>query len=271
MKAKIVHLQAELSSTKESLGTAQQRLLNKTHERDSILESLNAERSQAAHHAGEFAVLRQELHDLLDSINPVDEFGSAFSPPRQKSTSSFLHNSRTSHPNTTSDIDDREHLSIRISSLNQEVGHWKDIMPSLVSSLQSLRPTQTRLSQMEEEAATMIDRLQGQQAAIEEFSKHSEEVRSQNETLLKMLRHAEQEVDKTSEQYQQLTSTIDTLNKQQEEDRGQLDSLLEIKSELESTLDSVTREYATAKENLKQLQSLLAAKESKISEMAESL
>ena len=271
LKAKIVHLQAELSSTKESLGTAQQRLLSKTHERDSILESLNGERSQAAHHAGELAVLRQELHDLLDSINPVDEFGSAFSPPRQKSTSSSLHNSRTSHPNTPSDVDALVHQSLRISSLNQEVGHWKDIMPSLVSSLQSLRPTQTRLSQMEEEAATMIDRLQGQQAALEEFSKHSEEVRSQNETLLKMLRHAEQEVDKTSEQYQQLTSTIDTLNNQQEEDRGQLDRLLEIKSELESALDSVTREYTTAKENLKQLQSLLAQKESKISEMAESL
>ena len=279
LKAKIAHVQSELSSTKESLARSEDRLLSKTRERDAIVETIHSERSQAVHHAGEFAILRQELHDLLDTLHSVSENigndGTGVSSPAKYQETHHSSNILDHSPYglSSSDAsayndDDRGH---RINSLSQEVGHWKEIMPTLVSSLRTIRPTVTRLKQMDEEAATMVDRLQGQQAAIEEYSKHAEEVRMQNETLLNMLRQAENEVDKTSNQYQTLTSTVETLQRQHDEDRQQLDTLIETKSELEAALMNESKELSDANSKVTNLESSLASNEAKITELSEKL
>jgi chromosome segregation ATPase len=165
----------------------------------SSIQTLQSEQSEIFLHFKELEKARKEFFELLLSIGCCTD---------------VIREITTSEMDATQDNE--------ASRCVRELAYWRDIVPHIGDSMQSLSKTKSDFDQLLKEAALLSQDLNLLKTSENECKKQIEEEREQNEKFYTLLSQAELEMERSAKQIREMSGALSSLQQKEAEANDKL-------------------------------------------------
>jgi hypothetical protein len=248
LRAKLSRKEMEISSVKDAYFGSKKKAQTQLDQHSSSIQTLQSEQSEIFLHFKELEKARKELFELLLSI------GCCTDAIREL---------------TTSEMDvpqDNE-----TSSCVRELAYWRDIVPHIGDSMQSLSKTKSDFDQLLKEAAILSKDNNLLKTSENEYKKQIEEERKQNEKFYTLLSQAELEMERSAKQIREMSGALSILQQKEAEANDKLMNgeieCVQMAQDFQEAQTDMTLQRNHLQKKVTDLLAELEDKESRLSEM----